>query len=163
VLTVGLVRCRHSEADQLHGRAVVVPHGAALDVAATSPIRKRRGGILFVSPIDRRRRWGDLGTATAGVTVTPSIAGRFELNTYLSVRFGAGAADLLSHQDRIEIAGFHHFGDPEAYRRDRRKDLLLLTQGLLVIRILAADVMRDPRPAIAEVWRALTCRGGGAP
>jgi very-short-patch-repair endonuclease len=65
--------------------------------------------------------------------------------------------------DRIEIDGFHHFGDPEAYRRDRRKDLLLQTQGLLVIRAPAEDVMRVLRPAIAEVCRALTYRRGDAP
>lgn len=93
---------------------------------------------------------------------TPSTAGRFELNGYLSVRFGANAAevDLLSRGDRIaiEIDGYHHFTDPDAYRRDRRKDLLLQTQGLLVIRVLAQDVMQDPRPAVAAVVQALAVR-----
>src|SRR5687767_5265690 len=53
---------------------------------------------------------------------TPATAGRFELNGYLSVHFGAGAAevDLLSRRDRlaIEIDGYHHFADLDAYRRD---------------------------------------------
>jgi very-short-patch-repair endonuclease len=93
---------------------------------------------------------------------TPATAGRFELNGYLSVRFGSNAAevDLISRRDRIaiEIDGFHHFSNLDAYRRDRRKDLLLQTQGLLVIRVLAQDVMQDARPAVAAVCQALACR-----
>jgi len=93
---------------------------------------------------------------------TAATAGRFELNGYLSIRFGSSAAevDLLSREDRIavEIDGYHHFGDLDAYRRDRRKDLLLQTQGLLVIRVLAEDVMRDPRPAVNMVCQALASR-----
>jgi very-short-patch-repair endonuclease len=93
---------------------------------------------------------------------TPATAGRFELNGYLSVRFGSNAAevDLLARRDRIaiEIDGFYHFNDLDAYRRDRRKDLLLQTQGLLVIRALAQDVMQDPRPVVAAVCQALACR-----
>jgi len=96
---------------------------------------------------------------------TQALAGRFELNGSLSVRFGPGAAevDLLSREDRIavEVDGFHHFGDREAYRRDRRKDLLLQTQGLLVLRVLAEDVMRDPRPAVAAVCQAVAARRAG--
>ena len=93
---------------------------------------------------------------------TPSTRGRFELNGKLSVRFGPTAAeiDLLSRGDRIaiEIDGVHHFADPECYRRDRRKDLLMQTQGLLVIRLLAEDVLRDPRDGVAVVCQALAHR-----
>lgn len=93
---------------------------------------------------------------------SPSTQGRFELNGYLSVRFGSNAieVDLIARQDRIaiEIDGFYHFNDLSAYRRDRRKDLLLQTQGLLVIRVLAQDVMQDPRPAVAAVCQALASR-----
>jgi very-short-patch-repair endonuclease len=95
---------------------------------------------------------------------TPSTAGRFKLNDYLSVRFGDSAAqvDLLSRGDRIaiEIDGYHHFGDATCYRRDRRKDLLLQTQGLLVSRFLAEDVIRDPRDAVNTVVQALAFRMG---
>jgi len=93
---------------------------------------------------------------------TPATAGRFELNGYLSVHFGAGAAevDLLARRERIavEIDGYHHFLDLDAYRRDRKKDLLLQLQGLIVIRLHAQDVMRDPRPGVTAVCQALAYR-----
>lgn len=95
---------------------------------------------------------------------TPATAGRFQLNACLSVRFGSRAAevDLLSREDRIaiEIDGIHHFADPDCYRRDRRKDLLLQTQGLLVIRLLAEDVLRDPREAVKVVVQGIAFRRG---
>lgn len=97
---------------------------------------------------------------------TPATAGRFQLNESLSIRFGSRAAeiDLLARVDRIaiEIDGVHHFADPDCYRRDRRKDLLLQTQGLLVIRLLAEDVLRDPRDAVTVVCQALAYRLGDA-
>jgi very-short-patch-repair endonuclease len=93
---------------------------------------------------------------------TPATAGKFELNGKLSVRFGPAAAevDVVARREKIaiEIDGFHHFGDLEAYRRDRRKDLLLQTEGYLVLRVLAHDVMQDARPMIAAVCQALAHR-----
>lgn len=93
---------------------------------------------------------------------TAATAGRFELNGRLSIYFGPDAAevDLLSREDRIavEIDGYHHFHDADAYRRDRRKDLLLQSQGLIVIRVLADDVMRDPIAAVNLVCQAIACR-----
>ncbi|MDX2086521.1 MAG: DUF559 domain-containing protein [Kofleriaceae bacterium] len=93
---------------------------------------------------------------------TPATAGRFALNEYLSVSFGSQAAevDLLSRTDRIaiEIDGIHHFEDLDRYRRDRRKDLLLQSQGLFVVRVLAEDVLRDARPAVTMVCQALAYR-----
>jgi very-short-patch-repair endonuclease len=93
---------------------------------------------------------------------TPATAGRFSLNESLSVRFGPAAAeiDLLSRGDRIaiEIDGVHHFADLECYRRDRRKDLLLQTQGFVVVRLLAEDVVRDVRAAVNTVCQALAYR-----
>jgi very-short-patch-repair endonuclease len=96
---------------------------------------------------------------------TPATAGRFELNGRLAVRFGNAAAevDLLSRRDAIaiEIDGYHHFTDADRYRRDREKDFLLQTQGLFVIRLLAEDVMREPRAAVTSVCRALAHRRDG--
>ena len=78
------------------------------------------------------------------------------------MRFGSRAAevDLLARAERIaiEIDGVHHFADPACYRRDRRKDLLLQRCGLVVIRVLAEDVVRDPRPAVGMVCEALAYR-----
>ena len=93
---------------------------------------------------------------------TPATAGRFELNGRLSVFFGPSAleVDLLNREDHIaiEIDGYYHFGDLEAYRRDRKKDLVLQTQGFVVIRVLAQDVMKDARPAVNAICQALACR-----
>ena len=95
---------------------------------------------------------------------TASTRGRFELNGLLAVRFGPSAAegDLISRADRIaiEIDGYHHFTDPDAYRRDRRKDLLMQSQGLFVIRVLAEDVLRDARDCVSMVCQALAYRMG---
>lgn len=101
-------------------------------------------------------------TLYEALEATPATAGRFALNESLSVRFGPTAAeiDLLSRGDRIaiEIDGVHHFADPDCYRRDRRKDLLLQTQGFVVVRLLAEDVMRDVRSAVNAVCQALAYR-----
>jgi very-short-patch-repair endonuclease len=50
--------------------------------------------------------------------------------------------DLLCERPRlaIELDGSQHLGDPDAYRRDRRKDALLQENGYLVLRFLAEDV-----------------------
>ncbi len=101
-------------------------------------------------------------TLYEALEATPATAGRFALNESLAVRFGARAAeiDLLSRKDRIaiEIDGVHHFADPDAYRRDRRKDLVLQTQGFVVVRLLAEDVVRDVRSAVNAVTQALAYR-----
>ena len=98
---------------------------------------------------------------------TPATAGRFERNGSLAVRFGNQAAevDLLSRRDHIavEVDGFYHFTDLDAYRRDRKKDLLLQLHGWLVIRVLAQDVVRDARPAVTAVCQALAARMKDAP
>jgi Protein of unknown function (DUF559) len=132
----------------------------------------RLDGVAPATPSDAR------GVARTGVALdarsvaeatlyealeaTPATAGRFLLNESLSVRFGPTAAevDLLARGDRIaiEIDGIHHFADPECYRRDRRKDLLLQTQGFVVVRLLAEDVMRDVRSAVNAVCQALAYR-----
>jgi very-short-patch-repair endonuclease len=101
-------------------------------------------------------------TLYEALEATRATAGRFALNESLSVRFGPTAAevDLLSRRDRIaiEIDGIHHFADPDCYRRDRAKDLLMQGQGLLVVRLLAEDVMRDVRAAVTVVCQAIAYR-----
>jgi very-short-patch-repair endonuclease len=120
-------------------------------------------------PAGQRGRTAQLDARSAAeatlyqaLQATPATAGRFALNESLSVRFGPQAAeiDLLSRGDRIavEIDGVHHFADPDCYRRDRRKDLLLQTQGFVVVRLLAEDVMRDVRTSVSVVCQALAYR-----
>lgn len=94
-------------------------------------------------------------TLFEALEATPSTAGRFELNQAVSFHFGSRAAeiDLLSRRDElaIEVDGFHHFTTADAYRRDRRKDLVLQGNGYAVLRFLADDVLNDPRAAVQLV------------
>ena len=76
----------------------------------------------------------------------PETAGLFRLNAALGFPFGPNReieADLAADSLRlvVEIDGYHHFQDPESYRRDRRKDLELQKHGYLVVRVLAEDVV----------------------
>jgi hypothetical protein len=154
-------------AEPAHPIAVIAPAGA---IAAWRAGRSDRlaamvdEGVLAVdAPIaNLDARSAAEATLFEALEATPATAGRFELNESLSVRFGPTAAeiDLLSRGDRIaiEIDGIHHFADPDCYRRDRRKDLLLQTHGFLVIRVLAEDVMRDVGSAVNAVCQALAYR-----
>ena len=149
---VALARWRAGRGDQL---AALVDEGV-IEIAESVEPR-----AVAVDPAISARSAAEIALFEA-LEATPATAGRFEINGYLSVRFGANAAevDLLARRDRIaiEIDGFYHFSDLEAYRRDRQKDLLLQSQGLFVIRVLAQDVMRDARPAVNAVCQALAVR-----
>lgn len=98
-------------------------------------------------------------TLFEALEATASTAGRFLLNQTVSFHFGSRAAeiDLLSRADElaIEVDGFHHFQDPERYRLDRHKDLLLQANGYVVIRFLANDILADPRQAVRMVVELL--------
>ncbi|MGH7134087.1 MAG: endonuclease domain-containing protein [Pirellulales bacterium] len=71
-------------------------------------------------------------------------AGLFELNGLLAGTDGGRALeiDLLARRVRVavEIDGYYHFTDLDAYRRDRQKDLWLQHAGYFVVRCLADDV-----------------------
>ncbi|WP_157210944.1 endonuclease domain-containing protein [Verrucomicrobium spinosum] len=90
----------------------------------------------------------------------PKTRGKFRLNQRLAVTFGNQRAevDLLAVDAglAIEIDGYHHFADADAYRRDRRKDVLLQKHDFFVLRFLAADVvtrLEDILDAIVSVIR----------
>ncbi len=89
-------------------------------------------------------------------------AGEFELNGYPGFAFGRLPAevDLLAAGPRIavEIDGYYHFRDSEAYRRDRRKDLLLQQNGFLVIRFLAEDVVEHLEEILDTILSELRSR-----
>jgi superfamily II DNA or RNA helicase/very-short-patch-repair endonuclease len=75
----------------------------------------------------------------------PETAGRFRLNVQLPIPFdgwGHLEVDLLCTDAHVavELDGGQHLDSAEAYRRDRRKDLLLQENGYFVLRFLAADV-----------------------
>ncbi|HEX5752520.1 MAG TPA: DUF559 domain-containing protein [Archangium sp.] len=75
----------------------------------------------------------------------PATHGLFELNASPGFRLAGRdvEVDLLSRRFRlaIEIDGYRHFQDAEAYRRDRRKDAALQSHGFFVLRFLAQDVV----------------------
>ncbi len=110
-------------------------------------------------PAGRKARSSAEERLFAELEKTPSTAGRFELNGLLSVDFGNCAAevDILSRQDEIaiELDGYHHFQDEIAYRRDRRKDLLLQAHGYVVLRFLSSDIQKDAGPAVRSVIELL--------
>jgi very-short-patch-repair endonuclease len=93
----------------------------------------------------------------------PAAAGRFRLNAALAIPWdgcGKMEVDLLCEDARlaIEIDGAQHLDSCEAYRRDRRKDLLLQQHGYLVMRFLAADVAPRLDEILDQLLRTLASR-----
>ena len=94
----------------------------------------------------------------------PETAKRFRLNAELPIPFdgwGKMEVDLLCAGARvaIELDGAQHMANPDAYRRDRRKDHLLQEHGYLVLRFLAEDVGKCLDNVLDAILRALTHRG----
>jgi very-short-patch-repair endonuclease len=95
-------------------------------------------------------------------------AGRFRLNAELSIPFdgwGKMEVDLLCAAARVavELDGGQHLSDTDAYRRDRRKDVLLQEHGYLVLRFLAEDVGRCLDEVLDAILRALSNRRAQQP
>jgi superfamily II DNA or RNA helicase/very-short-patch-repair endonuclease len=90
-------------------------------------------------------------------------AGRFRLNAELPIPFdgnGQMEVDLLCADARVavELDGSQHLDGEDAYRRDRRKDLLLQENGYFVLRFLAADLGRQLDIVLDTILRALSHR-----
>jgi len=60
----------------------------------------------------------------------------------------------------VEIDGYHHFLDHEAYRRDRRKDVELQKHGYFVVRVLADDVVPRLEEVLGRIVSAVRFRRG---
>ncbi|MCE9577934.1 MAG: endonuclease domain-containing protein [Deltaproteobacteria bacterium] len=139
--------------------AAVIDEGR-IDLAASRASAARATAARAPRPATtaRARSLAEL-TLFEALEATAATAGRFALNQRVPVRFGPGdlEIDLVDLRARvaIEVDGFHHFGDPDRYRTDRKKDLLLQSQGFLVVRVLAEDVHADPRAAVNAVCEAL--------
>ncbi len=93
----------------------------------------------------------------------PETAGRFGLNVELPIPFdgwGHMEVDLLCPDARIavELDGGQHLASVEAYRRDRRKDVLLQENGYFVLRFLAEDVGKCLDAVLDAILRALSVR-----
>ncbi len=59
----------------------------------------------------------------------------------------------------VELDGAQHLADADAYRRDRRKDMLLQENGFLVVRFLAEDMGRHLDEILDAILRALSRQG----
>ncbi len=93
----------------------------------------------------------------------PETAGCFGLNQELPIPFnerGRMEVDFLCVDARlvVELDGAQHLADAEAYRRDRRKDVLLQENGYFVLRVLAEDVAKNLDQVLDAILRALACR-----
>ena len=93
----------------------------------------------------------------------PEATRRFQLNAELPIPFdswGRMEVDLLCADARlvIELDGAQHLADPDAYRRDRRKDALLQQNGYLVLRFLAEDLGKRLDYVLDTVLGALVNR-----
>ena len=55
----------------------------------------------------------------------------------------------------IEIDGMQHLSFKDAYRTDRRKDLLLQEHGYMVLRFLSEDVSKRLDVVLDTILRAL--------
>ncbi len=94
----------------------------------------------------------------------PETTGKFRLNDLLPIPFADRSlmeVDLCCRADRlaIEIDGPQHLSDPDAYRRDRRKDALLQENGYFVLRFLAEDIGTHLDAVLDAISRVLAQRG----
>ncbi|MHB9001389.1 MAG: endonuclease domain-containing protein, partial [Thermoanaerobaculia bacterium] len=92
-----------------------------------------------------------------------ATTGRFRLNDELPIAFdgvGRMEVDLLCADARValEIDGAQHLGDPEAYRRDRRKDRLLQEHGYVVLRFLSEDVTKALDTVLDPILQVLASK-----
>ncbi|TAG09114.1 MAG: DUF559 domain-containing protein [Verrucomicrobia bacterium] len=90
----------------------------------------------------------------------PSTKDRFQLNAHLPIPFddrGSLEVDFLCSVKRlvIELDGEQHLGDVDAYRRDRRKDMLLQENGYLILRFLTTDLGKNLDRVLDTIHRAL--------
>jgi len=87
-------------------------------------------------------------------------SGKFQLNADLPIPFdgmGKMEVDLLCAEAglTIELDGDQHLDDPQAYRRDRRKDALLQENGYFILRFLARDVSQNLDNVLDGILRTL--------
>ena len=114
---------------------------ASLFVMASTTVAEDEEGV-------QRARSAAVAFLFQRLETIPETRGRFTLNDKLPIAFGKSAflePDLLCGELRIalEIDGMQHLGSAEAYRRDRRKDMLLQENGYFVMRFLYDDVLSN--------------------
>jgi very-short-patch-repair endonuclease len=125
----------------------------------------RQGRIAPTKPADRlpgRDRSRTMRELHAALGRDPRTRGRFELDAQVALSEGGPLidVDLLAPRVRIavELDGWHHFYDPEGYRRDRDQDKRLQRAGYFVIRFLAEDVDDRLASTLDQIALALAGR-----
>jgi superfamily II DNA or RNA helicase/very-short-patch-repair endonuclease len=91
----------------------------------------------------------------------PQTKGQFRLNVELDIPFdgwGRMEVDLLCARAKlaVELDGAQHLGNAEAYRKDRRKDVLLQENGYTILRFLTEDVGKRLDDVLDSILRALS-------
>jgi very-short-patch-repair endonuclease len=91
----------------------------------------------------------------------PETVGRFRLTADLSIPFdgrGLMEVDCLCADARmvVELDGLQHLESAEAYRRDRRKDVLLQEHRYMVLRFVADDLGKHLDAVLDSILRALS-------
>ena len=125
----------------------------------------RRRGPATVARCRRRARARSASEAFLyrRLETLPEAAGLFRLNAQLPIPFdgwGQMEVDLLWAEGRvaIELDGPQHLANAEAYRRDRRKDVLLQENGYFVLRFLAEDLGKHLDTVLDAILRTLSQR-----
>ena len=129
---------------------------AKLFVHVTRPFSPDAEGVARARSASEAFFYRRLGTL-------PETSRLFQLNAELPIPFdgwGNMEVDLLCADTRlvIELDGAQHLADPEAYRRDRRKDALLQQNGYFVLRFLAEDLGKRLDYVLDTVLGALVSR-----
>ncbi len=140
-------------------RALLAQWGAGEDVVASFECAVSASqGVSDVEGEERARSAAEAFLFRL-LGMLPETAGRFELNGLVELPGEARQReiDLLDRERQvaIEVDGYYHFQDPEAYRRDRRKDFALQRGGFLVLRFLADDVVVQLETVLATIREAL--------
>jgi very-short-patch-repair endonuclease len=90
----------------------------------------------------------------------PETKGCFQLNAEIPIPFDERSkmeVDFLCSDTKlvVELDGDQHLADPEAYRRDRRKDVLLQENGYFVLRCLTSDLGKQLDHVLDAIMRAM--------
>jgi very-short-patch-repair endonuclease len=149
-----------------HPIAVIAPRAhVASAITGTSAIHSmaRQGLIDFDDPApEPRPRSKAERLLHESLSRDRRTKGKFELNHRLMLDVER-EIDLLAKRARVavEIDGWFHFREPDAYRRDRAKDLVLQQSGYVVMRYLADDITAERVALVVdEIARVLAIREG---
>jgi hypothetical protein len=155
--------------------AAATSHDSAREAAArTSPIKARASDA--VSQV-RAMRANNTREGEALIERARSLAEQrlfellqadpvtrdlFVLNGLLPFTFGSRKAEVdfvcVELRLAVEVDGYHHFKEHDAYRRDRRKDVLLQHHGYLVSRLLASDVVERETEVVNSIRKLVSRR-----